>query len=183
MRELSLNVLDIAQNSITAKANLIEIDLTIYPKNNFFYIIIKDNGCGMDSEMIKRVCDPFTTTRTTRKVGMGIPLFKMSAEMSGGTFEITSQKGVGTTVKAGFQIDNVDRMPLGDFEGTIITLVAMNTQIDFLVKITNDLREGVFDTREFKKILDGVPIDSPEILAYIKEYFSENLTSIIGGIL
>ena len=109
MRELALNILDIAENSVKAGASLVRV--LVEAKDGRLTIEISDNGCGMDAEFVKRVTDPFTTTRTTRKVGMGIPLFKMAAEMADGTFSITSEKGVGTTVTATFVLDHIDRAP------------------------------------------------------------------------
>ena len=114
MRELSLNVLDIAQNSISAGASEVEITVEEISSASKMTIIIKDNGCGMDEETVRNVMDPFYTTRTTRKVGMGVPLFKMAAESTGGSFDIVSELGVGTTVTAVFGLSNIDRMPLGD---------------------------------------------------------------------
>ena len=105
MRELSLNVLDIAQNSISAGATLIEIEIREDTAGRLLTIRIADDGCGMTPEKLKSVADPFYTTRTTRKVGMGVPLFRMAAEMTGGGFEITSEPGKGTTVTALFHTD------------------------------------------------------------------------------
>ena len=131
MRELSLNVLDIAQNSISAGATLIEIDIREDTAGRLLTIRIADDGCGMTPEKLKSVADPFYTTRTTRKVGMGIPLFRMAAEMTGGGFEITSEPGKGTTVTALFHTDHVDFIPLGDICSTVTMLICMNTDRDF----------------------------------------------------
>ena len=113
MQELSLNVLDIAQNSISAGATLTEITIEVDEKD-FLAITIKDNGKGMDSETVKNVTSPFFTSRTTRKVGMGVPFFKQAAEDTGGSFTITSEVGVGTTIKAVFDTNNIDYTPLGE---------------------------------------------------------------------
>ena len=117
MRELSLNVLDIAQNSIAAGASLTEITVEEDTAADRVVIIVKDDGRGMTPEQVRRVSDPFYTTRTTRKVGMGIPLFRMAAEMAGGGLTIDSTPGVGTTVTASFVRSHIDRMPLGDMTG------------------------------------------------------------------
>lgn len=113
MRELSLNILDIAQNSISAGASLITIEVSEDTREHLLSLTVSDNGCGMDEETLRNVCDPFFTTRTTRKVGMGIPLFRLAAEQTGGSFEITSEKGVGTSTKAVFHSDSIDFTPLG----------------------------------------------------------------------
>ena len=127
MRELALHVLDIAENSVKANASLVTVE--IIAKDNILTIRISDDGRGMSEEFLSKVTDPFTTTRTTRKVGMGIPLLKQAAETSGGAFDIKSKLGVGTTVTATFLLDDVDRMPLGDVAETATTL--LYPQCDF----------------------------------------------------
>ena len=174
MRELSLNVLDIAQNSVSANASLIEIELIESTQNNELLIGIYDNGKGMTPEQVLSVRDPFFTTRTTRKVGMGIPLFKMAAEMTGGELTIESQVGVGTKVRALFKTDSIDFTPVGDMCSTIVMLVTMNLHIDFVYKRKVDDREFTFDTRQIKDILGDVPLNEPGITQWIKDYITEN---------
>ena len=174
MRELSLNVLDIAQNSVSANASLIEIELIESTQNNELLIGIYDNGKGMTPEQVLSVRDPFFTTRTTRKVGMGIPLFKMAAEMTGGELTIESQVGVGTKVRALFKTDSIDFTPVGDMCSTIVMLVTMNLHIDFVYKRKVDDREFTFDTRQIKEILGDVPLNEPGITQWIKDYITEN---------
>ncbi len=174
MRELSLNILDIAQNSISAGASLISIEVSENTTDHTLLIGIYDNGKGMSEEQVKSVIDPFFTTRTTRKVGMGIPLFKMSAEQTGGSLEIKSRLGVGTEVKAYFKTDSVDFTPLGDVASTIQMLITMNTDRDFVYKHIVDEKEFVCDTREIKAILGDVPLDSYEISQWILEFIKEN---------
>ena len=174
MRELSLNVLDIAQNSVSANASLIEIELIESTGNNELLIGIYDNGKGMTPEQVQNVRDPFFTTRTTRKVGMGIPLFKMAAEMTGGGLDIESTVGVGTRVKALFRTDSIDFTPIGDMCSTVVMLVTMNLDIDFVYKRKIDTREFIFDTRQIKEILGDVPLNEPGITGWIKDYIDEN---------
>ena len=174
MRELSLNVLDIAQNSVSADASLIEIELTEDTKNHDLLIGIYDNGKGMTPEQVENVRDPFFTTRTTRKVGMGIPLFKFAAEMTGGRLEIDSQVGVGTRVRAYFKTDHLDFTPIGDMTSTIMTLITMNLHIDFLYRRKLDSKEFVVDTRQLKEILGDVPLNEPSIVSWITQYINEN---------
>ena len=114
MRELSLHILDIAQNSIKAEAECLRIAVIEDLINDKLTIKIKDDGTGMDADTVKKVVDPFYTTRTTRKVGLGIPLFKLSAEQCGGYFEIKSQLGIGTEITAVFKHSHIDRVPLGN---------------------------------------------------------------------
>ncbi|MBQ4349249.1 MAG: sensor histidine kinase [Clostridia bacterium] len=174
MRELSLNVLDIAQNSVSAKASLIEIELIENSKTNDLLIGVYDNGKGMTKEQVESVRDPFFTTRTTRKVGMGIPLFKFAAEMTGGSLEIESEVGVGTRVRAYFKTDHLDFTPIGDMTSTMISLITMNLHIDFLYRRKLDDREFTVDTRQLKEILGDVPLNEPSIAMWITDYINEN---------
>lgn len=174
MRELSLNILDIAQNSITANASLITVEVTENTVEHTLLIGIYDNGKGMSEEQVKSVIDPFFTTRTTRKVGMGIPLFKMAAEQTGGGLEIKSELGVGTEIRATFKTKSVDFTPLGDVPSTIQMLITMNTDRDFVYKHKVDDKEFVCDTRELKAILGDVPLDTYEVSQWILEFIKEN---------
>ena len=130
MTEISLNILDVAQNSISAGANLIEITIIADTKSDILITEIKDNGCGMDKDKLENVINPFLQ-RTTRRVGLGIPFYKLAAENTGGSFKIVSQVGIGTTVTATFGLSHIDCMPLGDINSTIHTLVTLNSHIDF----------------------------------------------------
>lgn len=181
MQELSLNVLDIAQNSIKANAKLIEITISESLKSNLMIIEIKDDGCGMTAEQVERVENPFFTTRTTRKVGLGVPLFKMAAEMTGGDFEIKSEVDVGTLVRATFVNDCIDRMPLGSMADTMVTLVQCNPSIDFVYKHSFEEKNFTMDTREFKKILGDVRMNDFSVLAFLKEFIVENYEEIRKG--
>lgn len=174
MRELSLNILDIAQNSISAGASLITIEVSENTIDNTLLIGIYDNGKGMSEEQVKSVIDPFFTTRTTRKVGMGIPLFKMAAEQTGGSLEIKSELGVGTEVRAYFKTNSVDFTPLGDVASTIQMLITMNTDRNFVYKHLVNEKEFVCDTREIKEILGDVPLDTYEVSQWLKDFITEN---------
>ncbi|MDR0326175.1 MAG: ATP-binding protein [Oscillospiraceae bacterium] len=171
MKDLSLSVLDIAMNSVKAKASLIEITLANDGKT--LSVRIADNGCGMDADFLARVTDPFTTTRDTRRVGMGIPLFKLAAEQAGGTFAITSEPGRGTDLMAAFAVDHMDRPPLGDMAATVATLIQGSPDIDFVYRHTAPCGEASLDTRELRQALDGVPLNEPEVLQWIQENLDE----------
>ncbi len=181
MPEISLNILDIAQNSVSAKALLIEISVTAAFSDDILTVLIKDNGCGMSEETLNKVTDPFYTSRKTRKVGLGIPFFKQAAESTGGHFRIESQVGKGTEIEAKFIISSIDRMPLGDMTGTIHTLITMNTDIDFIYTYSVDDRGFKLDTREFKEIVGDISLNSPEISQYIREYLNENTIEVNNG--
>lgn len=178
MRELSLHILDIAKNSVKAQATLIEIVIEENEKENLLTIGINDNGCGMSEEFLKTVKDPFSTTRTTRKVGMGIPLFMAAAQSCGGDLSITSKEGVGTKLSVTFELNHIDRAPLGDMAGTIQTLISGSPEIDFLYRHTKNGQEFILDTQEIRNILSGVPLDTPDVLAWIDGYIKEGLDGI-----
>ena len=177
MKELSLNILDIAENSVKAKANLTEISVT--ETEDKLVLTITDDGTGMTSEILKTVTDPFYTTRTTRSVGMGLPLLKLEAEMTGGSMEITSvhtskdSVNHGTKVKAVFYKNHIDCIPLGDTVETVATLIQGHPDTDFLFTHTGEGFEVRLDTRELREVLDGVPLNTFEVIKWIKEYLNE----------
>lgn len=180
MRELALNILDIVENSVKANATLIEIDVSA--KDNLLTVSVEDNGKGMSEEFLSKVTDPYTTTRTTRKVGLGLPLLKMEAEMSGGRFSISSKLGVGTVVTTDFQIDHIDRPPLGDLGETMSTLLSGEDSVDYVLTYSVNDVGFTLDTRELKAELDGVPISEPEVLLFVKNYIRENISQIGGSL-
>ncbi len=179
MLEISLHILDIVNNSVKAEASLISVCVEEAIQENQLRISITDNGCGMDEAFLAQVLDPFRTTRTTRKVGMGLSLFKSAAENTGGDLTITSKKGVGTTVTVWFVYDHIDRQPLGDMGETMLTLISGNTTIDFVYSHSVNDKIFTLDTREIKKILgDEVSLGSPEIVMWLSEYIREGLEEI-----
>lgn len=178
MRELSLHILDIAKNSVKAEASLIEINLTENQKNNLLSIEIIDNGCGMSPEFLKTVRDPFFTTRTTRKVGMGISLFEAAAAATGGKLELASQLGKGTSLKAYFTLDHIDRAPIGDMSGTMVTLISGSPDIDFIYRHSKNDKEFTLNTAELRTVLEGVPLDTPDVLSWISDFITEGLSEI-----
>ena len=180
MPEISLNILDVAQNSVKAGAKLVHLKVRADFAQNTLTVIIEDDGCGMSEEQVKAVTDPFFTTRTTRKVGLGVPFFKLAAESSGGSFDIRSELGKGTVVTAVFMLDNIDRMPLGDMVSTVHTLVTMNGHMDFVYEYSVDDRSFTLDTREFREILGDVSFTEPEVSEYIRDYLKENTLEVTG---
>lgn len=182
MTEISLNILDVAENSTRAGASLVSITVDADFTSDRLTVVIDDNGCGMTPEQVEQVTDPFFTSRTTRKVGLGVPFFKMAAESTGGSFSITSRPGAGTTVTAVFVLSHIDRMPLGDISTTIHTLVVYHPGTDFLYHYKYNDRSFVLDTREFRQILgDDISFDTPDISAYIMDYLNENKLETDGG--
>ena len=181
MPEISLNILDVTENSTRAGASLVQITVDVQPESDKLTVIITDDGCGMTPEQIRQVTDPFYTSRTTRKVGLGVPFFKFAAESTGGSFSIESEPGKGTMVTAVFTLNHIDRMPLGDMTATIHTLIQGHPATDFLYVYRCGNKEFSLDTREMRAILGDVPLTAPEISSYLKDYLTENKLETDGG--
>ena len=173
MEDLSLHILDIVENSLSAGATLVEIIICIDTKTDQLKISIRDNGKGMDKNMLNNVRDPFITTRTTRRVGLGISLLEQSAHEADGDIVISSELGKGTEIIATFKNSHIDRRPLGDIGSTIILLIHGNPDIDFIYETNYDGVEMKLDTREIKAELEGVSITTPAVLKLIRDLFQE----------
>ena len=181
MKELSLNILDIAKNSVTAGASRISITLT-QDESNWLTIRISDNGCGMNPEFLATVTDPFTTTRSTRKVGMGLPLYRLAAEQTGGTLDIQSTEGVGTTVTATFNCLDLDCPPLGDIAGTIALLIQGSPDVAFEYRHITPSGSVKLSTDELKDILgEDISLAELEVFAWIQDYLSEHEAQLEGA--
>ena len=178
MNELSLHILDIVQNSLKANAKLVEIIITEKDSTDSYTITIKDDGHGMDEKTLTEVSDPFFTTRTTRKVGMGTSLFKMAAELCEGTFTIESTVGVGTIVTASFVKSHIDRAPLGAIDETVTILMLNESDIDILYKHTVNDKEYIFDTREVRQVLDGIPFTDYSVIEWVKNNIKDGINII-----
>ncbi|MDR1619742.1 MAG: ATP-binding protein [Clostridiales bacterium] len=183
MKELSLHILDIVQNSIVAGATLIEIAIKVDHAGDWMAISVSDNGRGMDKVLLSQVESPFTTSRTTRKVGLGIPMFKAGAEGAGGSFTIKSTPGKGAYIEATYQISHLDRPPLGDIAGTLYVTVVCNDTIDIVFRYTVDDAGYSLDTREIRAVLgEDVPFNTPEVSQWIKNELAEGIHSLNGGV-
>lgn len=180
MRDISLHILDIAENSVTAGASIISITINMCCKKDLLTICIEDNGRGMSEDMLACVKSPFTTSRTERSVGLGIPLFTASCENTGGSLDIESLPHIGTKLTAIYKYSHIDRPPLGDIAETIYTLTLMNPQIDFLLSAEKHTAFS-FDTREIKKTLDGLAITDPRVLEFLRDYLHEGIAEVFGG--
>ncbi len=183
MKELSLNILDITENSVKAGSSLTEI--LIDETADKLTLKIADNGCGMSREVLKSVADPFYTTRTTRKVGLGVPFLKLSAEMTGGSFSITSKTADespaehGTTVTAVYNKNHIDFTPLGDIVSTVETLINGHPETDFLFVHKYFQKEVRLDTREMREQLgNDVPLNCYEVLCFVKDYLNEQYSNL-----
>ena len=182
MKELSLNILDITKNSVRAGASLIKISMKL-DENGWLELKISDNGCGMSEEMVKNVTDPFCTTRTTRSVGMGIPLLKMASEQTGGTLDIVSSiepEKSGTVITATFDTKSIDFMPVGDIVSTICILIAGSPEIDFEFFDKTPTGEVTLKTAELRAVLgDDISLAEPEVQMWLKEYLSDQYTESV----
>jgi len=178
MEDLSLHILDITENSIRAGANKIKILILEDIKANLLLLEICDNGKGMDKEMVKRVCDPFYTTKSVRRVGLGLPLLAQTARECGGDLEIETGQGKGSTVTARFQHDHIDRKPMGDIEKTMTVLIVSHPDIDFILEHKKGNGSYTLDTGDLKRQLDGIPINNPEVIKFIKNDINSWLNNV-----
>lgn len=178
MLTLALNILDIVQNSIRANASEIAVDISESKRYDLLEIRVSDNGTGIPEELLLKVTDPFVTTRTTRKIGLGLPLFKYQANLTGGDLSIESGEGTGTTVKVTFALGHVDRQPLGDIAGVMTILMSANPEINFLYGHETDAGEYRFSSLETKEYLGIEVFNDSQLLTDIKEMINENLKDI-----
>ena len=176
MKDLSMHIMDILQNSTRAKAGTITLEVLLDSQADTLTLIFKDDGCGMSPEMVEKVTNPFFTTRTTRKVGLGLPLLKQNTEMTGGSMDIQSEVGVGTTVTAVFGLTHLDTPPMGDLAGTMVLTISAHPEIHFIFHYKRDEEiDYTLDTDEVYEVLDGMPINDPDVIASLKEMVEENI--------
>lgn len=175
MEDLSLHILDVAENSVAAGATRVEIRVDEDTGHDLLTIEIKDNGRGMDEETMKTAIDPFFTTKTVRRVGLGLPFFKQAAEECDGSFSLASEKGKGTSVSVTFRRSHIDRKPLGDMGASIMVLIAGNPGIDILFTYRKDGYAYSMNTQEIREELADVPINSPEVLKLIRDDIDEGI--------
>lgn len=180
MKELALHILDIAQNSIRAKATIIEITIWEDVKEDIFKIEIKDNGAGMDNETLKTVEDPFFTTRTTRKIGLGISLLKTAALQAEGSFNIQSKVGEGTILTIIFKHSHIDRAPLGNMIDTIITLLMLENNTDYIYTHYYNHNKFYLNTIEIKEVLKDLPITDINVIDWLRGYIKDGLENILN---
>lgn len=178
MRELSLHIMDIIENGIGAGADLICLSIEEDHHKNLLRVTITDNGRGIPEALLEKVTDPFYTTRTTRRVGLGLSLFREASRRCEGDFSIESMEGEGTKVEASFRMDHIDLAPMGDIEGAMTSLMMGSPDVDFVYSHRLDDQLFHLDTRIVKRELEGVPINHPKVLQYISETIREGLTGI-----
>ncbi len=178
MKELAMHVFDLMENSTAANSTEVKLTIRDSLKDNIYAFTIEDNGKGMTPEFMAKVTDPYTTSRTTRKVGLGLPLIKMNTENCGGGMKLQSEVGKGTRLDFWFQHNHWDRPPMGDLAGTIVMLCAAHEDIHIIYKHITDEGEFVFDTDEIHEALDGMSMNDVKVMGWLKDMVQENLEAI-----
>lgn len=178
LRELSLHILDIAENSVQAGAKTIEIEVLEDTKKDRLKILVKDDGRGMTKEKMANLSDPFVTSRTTRKVGLGIPFLKAAAEVCNGNLKIESAIGKGTKVEVEFQRSHIDRMPLGDLAGSFINLMVGYPDVHWIFRYRKDETFFYLNDKELKQELGDIPLSDPTVLAFLRKIFNEGIRAV-----
>ncbi len=174
MRDLSLHILDIVENSVAAQADRIEIRIAEDQKKDVLFVEIIDNGTGMDEETVKKVLDPFYTSKTVRRFGLGLPLLSEAVKAANGHLSIRSKKGEGTTIRADFQYSHIDRKPLGNMSQTIIAVIIGNPEIDLIYVHKKNSQSRSLDTRQIRSQLRDRPINSPDGIRMIREILKKS---------
>ena len=178
MRELSLHIMDVVENGVAAGATLIGLSLQEDSSENWLRITITDNGRGMNDEVLKKALDPFFTTRTTRRVGLGLSLIREASKRCDGEFHIQSREGKGTEVTVSFRLDHIDLAPLGDMASSLTSLIMGNSTVDFVYTHSVDGKVFELDTRQIKEELDEVPINHPEVIKYLGSTIRDSLSDM-----
>jgi len=178
MKELALSILDIVQNSLRAEATTISVSIKEISEKDVMEIEIKDNGRGIPENMLENVTDPFVTSRTTRRVGLGLPLLRFHAELTGGGVYIESEEGKGTDVKAVFGLSHPDTQPLGDISGVMVMMIAANPEVNFIFSHKTPSGEFSISSAEIKTTFENETLKDSSLLRDIKEYIDENLESL-----
>jgi hypothetical protein len=180
LQDLSLHILDIVENSLSAGACRIEIRITEDLGKDRMTMVIADNGRGMDETVMQRALDPFFTTKAARRFGLGLPLLKEACRESNGELVLQSGPGTGTKVEASFQHSHIDRKPLGDIQGTLVMIIAGHPDVDLLYEHRKNGRCFMLDTRDIKKTLGSVPMNTPEILLALRDHIHSGLEELRG---
>lgn len=178
MREISLHILDIAENSVNAGSTVVKITINENLNNDELSIKIEDNGKGMDDDTVRKITDPFVTTRTTRKVGLGIPFLKAAAEACQGGLEITSAPGKGTVISVKFQHSHIDRMPLGDIQNSLLSLIVGYPDVRWIFSHQVNGKEFLFDTEPVREILGEIPFSEPKVIQYLKQTIFQGIDGL-----
>ena len=175
MAELCLHIIDLMENSARAGARAIEVSLLRSKAKDLLELEIHDDGCGMDEETVRRVQDPFYTTKSGKKVGLGVPLLKAAAEMTGGRFSLDSEPGRGTRVRAAFILSHIDTPPIGALADTVLTQLVAHEEIDIRFRLRSDNGEFSLSTAEIREQVGDMPLSHPEILAFLRPFIRQGV--------
>lgn len=178
MKELALHLLDLAENSVSAQAQQVSLSVLEDPTRDDLRLVVADDGCGMDAATAARIVDPFYTSRSTRRVGLGLPLLKLAAEAAAGGLEVQSAVGQGTTITVWFQRSHIDRMPLGDLAGTWLSLLVGHPEVHWLFRYTAGEVAFELDDAALKHTLGEVPLTEPGVLEYIREWLEAGVAEV-----
>jgi hypothetical protein len=178
MQDLSLHILDIVENAIASKASHVAIRITEDFDKDQMIVEIEDDGEGIPLHLLEKVVDPFFTTRTTRKIGLGLSLLQQAAQACEGDLQVQSHQGKGTVVRANFRYNHIDLKPLGDMASTMVTLIVGNPHMDFHYVHRKGNKTFCFDTVELKRELDDVPIDHPKVVQFVREEIHKGLREL-----
>ena len=178
MEDISLHILDVAENSVAAGATLITIALREDTVRDLLELDIEDNGRGIPPELLGQVLNPFYTTRSTRKVGMGLSLLAQSAREADGDISVRSALGKGTRISVHFRHSHIDRKPMGNLADTFSVLIAGNPTVDFVITCTRNGEEFLFDTREIRTELEDVPLNAPDVITAVRNHLSTSLADM-----
>ena len=181
MRDIALHMLDLVQNAVEAGARRVALAVEAVGAADTLTVTVADNGKGMSGEMLRRARDPFFTTRTTRRAGLGLPLLDMTTSQAGGHLEISSRPGQGTTVRAVFQLSHLDRPPLGPLEETVTDIIVANPALDFTFQHCRNGRRYTLSTREITAALGDIPLSHPQVLTWLHGYLSSQRAILYGG--
>lgn len=183
MLDLSLHLMDIIQNSLKAGATRIDVCVAAEPADDCLTMTVRDNGCGMARSLLERAVDPFTTTRQTRTVGLGLPLLRDQCELTGGCLTLASEPGAGTTVQAVLGLSSIDRLPIGSISETMTLLVLADPAVDYRVTLRSPAGTMVLDWADLRGQLGDVPLNAPEVIEWLSSYLDEQHMHIFGGVL
>ena len=178
MRELALHILDIMQNSIAANSSRIVVAVNADTENDRLTISVQDNGKGMSPDFAAKVLDPFVTTRTTRRIGLGLPMLAAAAEACNGKLKLDTAPGRGTNVKVTFALNHIDRAPFGDIISTIVNTIVSYPEISFRYEHTVNGKQFVLDTDEINAQLQGVPISEPSVARWLRDYMRQGISDV-----
>lgn len=179
MKELALHILDLAENALRAGAGFLDIAIRRNEAADTLTITIADNGRGMKPAELARVTDPFYSTKTTRRTGLGIPLMAQAAERAGGAFTIASRPGGGTRVRAVFQDSHIDRQPLGDLAGAVAAVLLAGPDVDVRLTCSRGRRRYRLDTRQLRRGLDGLPLNHIEVLPVLRDNIAKGISGLV----